>query len=194
VPAIGAGSLAERQMNRGEATKPTAKERVAAELREFTVVAIYLWICFTALAYLKFAILEAHGIAFAPFGFAAVKALICAKFVSVGHALHVGERFKARPLIYPVLHKSISFLILLLVLNALEEIIVGFMHGRSLADSLSELGGGTRDQMIATAIVMLLILIPFFIVRVLGEVVGERTLARLFFEPRRTPDKGRRSP
>jgi hypothetical protein len=184
----------EGEMNRGDAVKPTVKERMAAELREFAVVAVYLWICFTALAYLKFAILEAHGVAFAPFGFAAVKALICAKFVSLGHALHVGERFKTRPLVWPVLHKSISFLILLLVLNALEEIIVGFMHGRSLADSLNELGGGTRDQMIATAVIMLLILIPFFIVRTLGEVVGERTLARLFFEPRRSPDKGRRAP
>ncbi|HUC50920.1 MAG TPA: hypothetical protein VMA30_16190 [Xanthobacteraceae bacterium] len=172
-------------MDKSNAAKPTAKERVAAELREFAVVAAYLWICFTALAYLKFAILEAHGIAFAPFGFAAIKALICAKFVSIGHAFHLGERFKAQPLVYPVLHKSLVFLLLLIVLNVLEEIAVGYLHGRALADSLSEIGGGTRDQLIATAIVMLLILIPFFVVRALGEVVGERTLARLFFEPRR---------
>jgi hypothetical protein len=172
-------------MDKDDAEKLTVKERMAAELREFAVIAVYLWICFTALAYLKFAILEAHGIAFAPFGFAAAKALICAKFVSLGHALHLGERFKRQPLIWPVLHRSFAFLALLIVLNALEEIIVGWWHGRTLLDSLSELAGGTRDQVIATAIVMLLILIPFFILRVLGEVVGERTLARLFFEPRR---------
>jgi hypothetical protein len=184
-------------MDRGDAikpsAKPSAKARMAAELREFAVIAVYLWICFTALAYLKFAILQAHGVAFAPFGFAAVKALICAKFVSIGHALHVGERFKAPPLVYPVLHKSISFLILLLVLNGLEEIAVGFMHGRSLAQSLGEIGGGTRDQLIATAIVMLLILIPFFMFRAIGEVVGERNLARLFFESRRAPQGSGRS-
>jgi hypothetical protein len=173
-------------------SKPSRRERAMSELREFIVIAVYLWICFTALAYLKFAILEAHGIAFAPFGFAAVKALICAKFVSVGHAFHLGERFKAQPLIYPVMHRSLVFLLFLIVLNALEEIVAGYLHGRTLADSLGEIGGGTRDQMIATAIVMLLILIPFFMIRVLGEVVGERTLARLFFEPRRRPDAGRR--
>ncbi len=168
-------------------TKGSLRERAATELREFTVVAVYLWVCFTAVSYLKFAILEAHGIAFAPFGFAAVKALICAKFVLIGNALHLGGRFKAQPLIYPVMHKSIAFLLLLLVLNVLEEIVAGFLHGRPLADTLGEIGGGTRDQMIATAIVMLLILIPFFMIRALGEVVGERTLARLFFEPRRKP-------
>jgi hypothetical protein len=163
------------------------RERAVGELREFSVIAVYLWVCFTSLAYLKFAILQAHGIAFAPFGFAAVKALICAKFVSLGHALHMGERFSKRALIWPVLHKSLVFLLLLLVLNVLEEIVVGWMHGRALVDSLSEIGGGTRDQMIATTIIMLLILIPFFMFRVLSEVIGERTMVRLFFEPRRKP-------
>ena len=169
----------------GVKTKASLRERAVGEIREFTVIAVYLWVCFTSLAYLKFAILEAHGIAFAPFGFAAIKAVICAKFASLGHALHLGERFKSGPLIWPVLHKSMVFVILLAVLNVLEEITVGYLHGRSLAESLSEIGGGTRDQMIATAIIMLLILIPFFMFRAIGEVVGENNLVRLFFEPRR---------
>jgi hypothetical protein len=166
-------------------TKPSLRERAAGEFKEFCVIAAYLYVCFTALAYLKFAILEAHGIAFAPFGFAAAKALICAKFVSLGHALHLAERFKRPPLIWQVLHKSFAFLALLIVLNVLEEITVGWWNGHTLMGSLQEIAGGTRDQMIATAIIMLLILIPFFVLRALGEVVGERTLARLFFEPRR---------
>jgi hypothetical protein len=95
--------------------------RVKDELREFAVIAAYLFICFTALAYLKASILKAHGIAFAPFGFAAIKALVCAKFVSVGHVLRVGEGFKSLPLIWPTLYKSLSFLALLLVLNAGER-------------------------------------------------------------------------
>jgi hypothetical protein len=173
-------------------TKPL-RERAVSELREFTAIAVYLWVCFTALAYLKFAILEAHGIAFAPFGFAAIKALICAKFVSVGHALHLGERFKGQALIWPVLHRSLVFLALLIVLNVLEEVAVGWLHGRALADALSDIAGGTRDQMIATTIVMLLILIPFFMFRTLTEVIGEHTMARLFFEPRRAVPRDERS-
>jgi len=47
------------------------------------IIASYFYVCFTALAYLKAAILEAHDIAFALFGFAVVKALICAKFLSI---------------------------------------------------------------------------------------------------------------
>jgi hypothetical protein len=162
-------------------TKVSIGKRAADELKEFAVIAAYLYVCFTAILYLKASILKAHGIAFAPFGFAAVKALICAKFVSVGHILHVGERFKPLPLIWPTLYRSLAFLVLLLALNALEEIVVGLMHHRAILDSLAEFGGGTLDQLIATSIVGLLILIPFFAFRTLGEVVGERNLVRVFF-------------
>ena len=64
--------------------KPTFGKRAAHELKQFLIIAAYFYVCFTALAYLKAVILQAHGIAFAPFGFAAVKALICAKFLSIG--------------------------------------------------------------------------------------------------------------
>jgi hypothetical protein len=158
--------------------------RVRDELREFIVIAAYLFICFTALAYLKASILKAHGIVFAPFGFAAIKALVCAKFVSLGHVLRIGEGFKSLPLVWPTLYKSLSFLALLLVLNALEEVVVGLIHSRGIVDSLAAVGGGTLDQLIATSVVGLLILIPFFAFRALGEVVGERNLVRLFFAQR----------
>jgi len=162
---------------------PIAK-RITDELKEFAVIAVYLYVCFTALAYLKAAILHAHGIEFAPFGFAAAKALICAKFVSLGHAFHLGERFKSRPLIWPTLHKSIAFLVLLLALNAVEEVLVGLLHHRAIVDSLAEIGGGTLDQLIATSVIGFLILVPFFAFQALGEVIGEGNLVRLFFRPR----------
>jgi hypothetical protein len=172
-------------MQSNNSSKVSIAKRATDELKEFVIIAAYLYVCFTAIVYLKASILKANGIAFAPFGFAAIKALICAKFVSVGHMLHVGERFKSRPLIWPTLYKSFAFLILLLVLNALEEIVAGLVHHRAIADALAEFGGGTLDQLIATSIVGLLILIPFFAFRTLGEVLGERNMVRLFFEPRR---------
>src|SRR5580704_5210900 len=147
---------------------PAAKsvgQRITDELKEFLVLAAYLYVCFTALAYLKAAILQAHGIAFAPFAFAVVKALICAKFVLIGRAFHLGERFKALPLIWPTLHRSFTFLVLLIILNVLEEIVVGYIHHRGVADSLADFGGGTLDQLVATSVVVLLILIPFFAFR-----------------------------
>jgi hypothetical protein len=176
----------EAPMKRNDSS--SLSKRAADELKEFAIIAAYLYVCFTAILYLKASILKARGIEFAPFGFAAIKALICAKFVSVGHMLHVGERFKSMPLIWPTLYKSFSFLVLLLVLNALEEIVAGLIHLRAIADSLAEFGGGTLDQLIATSIVGLLIFIPFFAFRTLGEVIGERNLVKVFFLSRHRTD------
>jgi hypothetical protein len=115
-------SVLETQMKSDGSAKVLISTRVKDELREFVVIAAYLFVCFTALAYLKASILRAHGtIEFAPFGFAAIKALVCAKFVSVGHVLHIGERYKSLPLVWPTLYKSVTFLALLLALMPLRR-------------------------------------------------------------------------
>lgn len=171
-----------------EKEKASIGKRAAHELKQFMILAAYLYICFTALAYLKAAILQAQGITFAPFGFAAVKALICAKFLSLGYVFHLGERYKKEALVWPTMHRSFVFLALLIVLTVLEELIVGYLHHRTFADSMAEIGGGTLHQAIATSIILLLILLPFFAFRSLAEVVGARVLFRLFFEPRRRSD------
>jgi hypothetical protein len=171
----------ETKMKGDTASKVSVRERITTELTEFVIIAVYLYVFLAALIYLKAAILHAHDIPFATFGFAAAKALICAKFVLIGRALHLGERFKALPLIWPTLYKSLVFLALLLILNALEEAVVGLVHHRTIMDSLAEFGGGTLDQLVASSVVVLLVLIPFFAFRSLGEVVGERNLVRVFF-------------
>jgi len=176
-------------MQNGTTARMRIAKRAIDELKEFLVIAAYLYVCFTALAYLKAAILQAHGVSFAPFGIAAIKALICAKFMSVGHAIHLGERHKKEALIWPTLRRSFAFLVLLLVLNVLEEVILGYIHHRAVADSIAAVGGGTMHQLIAASIVVLLILIPFFAFRSLSEVVGERNLLRLFFEPRQSTER-----
>ena len=176
-------------MQNGTTARMRIAKRAIDELKEFLIIAAYLYVCFTALAYLKAAILQAHGVSFAPFGIAAIKALICAKFMSVGHAIHLGERHKKEALIWPTLRRSFAFLVLLLVLNVLEEVILGYIHHRAVVDSIAAVGGGTMHQLIAASIVVLLILIPFFAFRSLSEVVGERNLLRLFFEPRQSTER-----
>jgi len=39
-------------------------------------------------------------------------------------------------------------------------------------------------QFAATILIMFLILVPYFAFRALGEIVGDKTLAQLFFERR----------
>ena len=161
------------------------RERIKAELREYAILATYLFVCFSALAGLKAAILSAEGISFSPWLFALIKALVCAKFLLIGRWLGLGDGFAAKyPLIVSTLYRSMSFLLVLGLLTVIEEAVVGHLHGETLGASLGRIGGGTFAQFVATSIILLLVLVPFFAFRALGEIVGEKTLARLYFEPR----------
>ena len=160
------------------------RQRITHELKEFIVIAAYLFICFAAIINMKAAILHAEGVAFSPYGLAIVKALLLAKFISVGNVLKLGRRFKNQGLIWLTLYKSLVFFALLLILNALEEIAVGLIHHRAVGESILAVAGGTLDQLVAASFVMLLILVPFFAFRSLGEVVGEDNLVRVFLHGR----------
>jgi hypothetical protein len=165
-------------------SETTVGNRITNELREFGVLTLYLYVCFTALAYLKASILHDQGIDFAPWAFAAIKAVVSAKFMLIGRALHIGEGFKKYPLIVPTLYKSLAFVVLVSVLTVLEEITVGYLHGRTIMDAMAEIGGGATDQRIATLMVLLLIFIPYFAVRSLGDIIGDKILLRLYFARR----------
>jgi hypothetical protein len=171
-------------MNDDSSPHASLKERAVDELKQFLIIAAYLFLCFATVAYFKAAVLRAHGISFTPFGFALAKALICAKFVSVGYMFHVGDRFKSRAPIWSILYKAACFMVLLLVLNAVEEIIIGSLHGRSPASSLADFGGGTRDQLIAESLIILWILVPLFAFQALGEMMGKENVLAVFFKRR----------
>jgi hypothetical protein len=134
----------------------------------------------------KTAVLHAEGIEYAPWGIAIVKAVVLAKFMLLGDAMKIGVRFGARPLIWPTLYKAFAFLVLLIILTVIEEAVVGLFHHQSIAASLSELVGPRLEETLAGYLIMLLVLIPYFAFRVLGEALGEGRLTRMFFVERET--------
>ncbi len=162
------------------------RERFVTELREFVMLAGYLFICFSALAVFKAAVLKAYGVSFTPWAFAAIKALVSAKFLLIGRMFGLGDGLARRhPLIISTLYRACLMLLVLIALTVIEEIVMGHLRGESVASSLASIGGGTLWQVLATTVIVLLILIPWFAFRALGEVIGDETLVRLYFEPRR---------
>lgn len=135
--------------------------------------------CFT-----KGAVLRAEGIDDATFGLAAIKALILGKFMLIGHALRLGERHADRPLIYSILRQSFVFLGLLLVLDLIEEVVVGALHGRSVAELFAGIADGSWLEILATCIIVFLILVPYFAYRGIDGTLGERRLFWTLFGER----------
>ena len=66
----------------------------------------------------------------------------------------------------------------------IEEAVVGLIHGHSIAASLGDLFGPRLEETLAGYLIMLLVLIPYFAFRVLGEALGEGRLPRMFFVER----------
>jgi hypothetical protein len=168
----------------GATTKATLHQRAMHELKEFVILAVYLYITLGAVILMKTAVLHTEGINFSPWGIAIVKAAVLAKFMLLGNAMKIGNRTTSRPLIWPTLHKAFAFLVLLIVMTIIEEAVVGMFHHQSIAVSLGELVGSHLEETLAGFLIMLLVLIPFFAFHVLSEALGEGRLERMFFVDR----------
>jgi uncharacterized protein (DUF2062 family) len=165
--------------------KETLRQRAVHELKKLAILTAYLYVTLGAVILYKAAVLHGQGIGFVPWGLAAVKAVVLAKFLVIGGVMKIGRGYTDQPLIWPTLYKSCVFLGLLIVLTIIEEVVVGLFHHQSLAASLGELFGPRLQETLAGYLIMLLLLIPLAAIHVLNEALGEGKLARMFFVERR---------
>jgi hypothetical protein len=162
----------------------TLKQKAYHEMKEFFVIACYLWLVFALLVLYKSVILTENHIPFAAHGLALLNALALAKVMLVAQELHLADQFKGAPLIYPTLFKSAAFAIILGVFKILEEWAVGWYHGKSFSESMTSIGGGTLKGILSLILLLAVLLIPFFGFTELRQIFGEDKLLKLFLTPR----------
>lgn len=164
--------------------KPSLAQRLRHELREYAIVAAYLYVCLVTVLLYRVAVLGESGeVTPLPFGLAAVKALILGKFVMVGQAVGIGSRGRARSLLHLIARKSLLLWLLLVVLSVLEELVAGLVHGRALTTTLAEYGARSGLELFASSLMMLLILIPFVAVSETSQALGPGVLMRTLLKP-----------
>jgi hypothetical protein len=159
------------------------KERAREELRNYAFVAAYLYVCFGALLLYKSALLQEAGGHLLPHGVAIVKALILGKFILLGEAAGVGTRVGGRSLLKSIATKSVLFFLLLVTLTVLEELVVGKVHGRSFAQTVSEFEQHSVLEMLATCLLLLLVLVPLIAVKELSRALGPGVMSRMLKDP-----------
>jgi hypothetical protein len=157
------------------------KQKAYDELKEFFIIALYLWIVFGLFVLYKSVILAENHISYIAHGIALINALVFAKFILIAKALHLGEAADDAPLIYPTLLKSALFSLVLAGCKILEDAGVGFFDGKSFSQSIADLGGGTLKGTLTLTLLMFVVLIPFFGFGELKRVLGEGELTQLFF-------------
>ncbi|MBX9701768.1 MAG: hypothetical protein K2X74_20200 [Acetobacteraceae bacterium] len=159
-------------------------ERLKRELRLYIALSIYLWLCFGAIFFYRAALLEEHGLTAWHWGLAAAKALVLAKFILLLHGLKLGERSRQRPLVQEVLLKSLLFLLGLLALTAVEEIVLGAIHGLGVRQTVAAFIGHRGPEIAASCLMLWMVLLPYLAFRGLSEALGEAELRRVLFGSR----------
>jgi hypothetical protein len=157
--------------------------RLREELRKYAIAFLYLYVCFSALLLFKTGVLREQGVSPLHFGLAAGKALILAKFILIGQAVGLGARTETQTLLHQIVRKVLVFLALLVVLSVLEEVVVGWLHGHSLAATLANYEARSLLELLATCLLMLLILVPFITAQEVNRALGPGRLRRVLLEP-----------
>jgi hypothetical protein len=155
-----------------ESSKPSLKERFWEEMRKFAFVAVYLYICFSVLLLWKAAILQEQGTSYLPYGVALVKALVLGKFILIGDAIKLGTKRMGPTVLHRILQRTLVMLLMLLAFTAIEEWLVGWYHGNTLAQTVTDYLSLSWMEILAPNLIMLLILIPLMAASELRKSLG----------------------
>jgi hypothetical protein len=156
------------------------KQKLLAEGRKLFLIFLYLWAFLGLFAIHKSIVLNEQNI-FYHQGFVIINAWLLAKVMLTAEMLHVADNLKDKPLIYPIVFKSAIFSVMLISFDILEEVLLGMWHGKTLANSMPAIGGGSLEGILAVGIIMFVVLMPFFALREIGRDIGDDKLYELFF-------------
>lgn len=158
---------------------PSKAERFKEEMQIYVLVSIYLFACFSVLMIYEASLGTGKSGTSVQWSLALVKALVLGKFILVGKMLSVGKRADAHPLLHRIILKSLALLLLLVLFKGLEELLVGWYHGETLAAVIDEFFQLSLIQVVAPLLIMLLILIPLVAVSEIYKLVGAERLHKL---------------
>lgn len=165
------------------------KERASNEFRRFLVIFLYLWSVFGLLSIHKSFVLSQRHLDYGEHAYAIVNAFVFAKVLLVAEDFNLGTRFGNKPLIYPVLHKAFIFTLVVIGFHAMEVALVGLRHGNTIANSLAATGLGNPKGILAVGMMSFVLLLPFFLLREIGRVIGHKELWDLIFKDRENDPK-----
>ena len=158
----------------------TVKQRAYHEMKEFLVIALYLWAVFALFQVYKAVVLAEHGIDFAFQGCAILNAWVLAKVMVVGKRL-LADKANDGPLIYPILRNSGIFSVLLTCFKILEAAAIGLYRGESFQQSVDNIFGGNWTGILVLSVLLFVVLIPLFAFAALQRILGQGKLEQILF-------------
>jgi hypothetical protein len=173
--------------------KASLKEKAVEEFKRFLIIALYLWVFLGSFTIYRRLIIAETGAAYLHYGIALVEALIIAKVVLIGALFGFSRRFEDRPLIVPVIYKSILFGILVLLFGIVEHLVEGWIHKQGWLGGLREIGDMGVYEIGARVLVLMVAFVPFFAFAEITRVIGAAKLAAMFFSRHEAAGQNERS-
>ena len=158
-------------------------QRLREEVERYLVTALFLGAFFASITTYRRLVLAEYHIGTFEYGWAVVKALVLAKVILVGEALHLGERPREAPLLLTVLWKTLVFSLFVGVFVVVEHLLAAAIHHRPVGAEF-QLSGPQGYELLARLQLEAVAFVPFFAFRELGRVLGESELTDLFLHGR----------
>ena len=157
--------------------------KLVAEFESMLIIVAYLWVLLTVLQLHKGMVLAANGISYSysqGMVFALVNAAVLGKFMLIAEALHAGERWQSKSLLYSTLFHSAVFAVILVACHMLEELLKAVWRG----EPISRIPDAKLVEVLSLGLMAFVVLIPFFAFRELQRVIGKTELKSLFLQRR----------
>lgn len=160
------------------------KSKLRHEMVEYAVNVVYLTLVFAAFTQYRRLLLAAHDISYSNYWVSLIEALILGKVIMVGGIINLGRSMEQKPLIFSTLYKTLVFTVFVALFTLLEHMAKGAWQGIGALGGLQNLFAKDPNEMLARSLMIFVSLFPFFGVKELGRVLGQETIARLFFRSR----------
>ncbi|OZB46491.1 MAG: hypothetical protein B7X60_08520 [Polynucleobacter sp. 39-45-136] len=100
---------------------------------------------------------------FTLFGFAIIKAALCAKFMLIAQMVYPIKINQKSGIVNSLFLESLFYLLVVIALNYLEAGVDGVIHGKEFIASLADFGQSNPLHVVAMSIVYWLIVWPYLI-------------------------------
>jgi len=164
--------------------KASWKQKLFHEFIEYWINVAYLGLVFASFTQYRRLIMAAYGVSYTEYGVALIEALVLAKVIMIGSVVRLGRALEQRPLIYSTLYKTLVFTVFVGVFKLIEYAVKGLFTGKGLAGGVLAYADKGLPMLLADALVIFVALMPFFAIRELQRVMGEKTIRDLFFRKR----------
>jgi hypothetical protein len=168
--------------------KKNWKKKLLREMANYWLTVLYMAVVFSVFFNYRRLILAHYQITFTNYGIGIINAMILAKVVLVAETLRLGRGFEGKPLVVPTLYKTFWFTVCVAIFYAAEQFVRGLIGGLGPTGAMDKVISRLNYEWLSGVLLVFFAFIPFFGIKELGRVLGEGTIARLFF--RRRSDTG----